>query len=129
MLFRSASLGSPEPRCTPSIRTVRVEYELKERLEKLGYTVEIGLGSTDNRISLAVFDPELDRYLVGIELDSDAYAASDSALERDVSKPRFLESRGWNLMRVWSRDFWISPTKVARAIASEAEKAKKRLLK
>jgi phosphoglycolate phosphatase-like HAD superfamily hydrolase len=94
--------------------------------EKLGYAVHTGLGNENNRISLAVYDEKEDRYLVGVILDTDAFASSPASMERDVYKPKFLEARGWNLMRVWCRDFWISPEKVVKSIASAAEKAKKK---
>ncbi|MBQ4072079.1 MAG: hypothetical protein IJD51_06695 [Clostridia bacterium] len=99
--------------------------DLKERLEKMGYTVDTALGNQNSRISLAIYDRESDRYLVGVELDTDAFAASDSALERDVYKPRFLEARGWCLVRVWSRDVWLNPQRVAKQIAAIAEAQKK----
>jgi hypothetical protein len=99
-----------------------IEEQIKERLAKAGYTVHTGLGNANSRVSLAVFDEETDRYLVGVELDKDAYAASESALERDVFKPKFLESRGWTLMRVWSRDWWLSPQKVIKTICAAADK-------
>ena len=50
------------------------------------------------------------------------FAASASAMERDVYKPKFLEGRGWTIMRVWSRDWWLSPARVVRAIINTAEK-------
>ena len=63
---------------------------------------------------------------LGMEkLDRDAFASSDSCIERDVCKPQFLEARGWSLLRIWSRDWWASPTKVIKAITTEAEKSKK----
>lgn len=104
---------------------VGVEMQIKERLEKLGYTVHLGLGNKNNRISLAVYDQELDRYLVGVELDKDAYESSDSSMERDVYKPRFLEARGWTMLRVWCRDWWISPNKVIKTITNIAERNRK----
>ena len=103
-----------------------IEEQMKARLEKLGYSVELHLGNRKNRLSLAIYDPDTDRYLVGVELDRDACLASDSILERDVYKPRFLESRGWTVIRVFSRDWWISPAKVIRAITNAAEKNRKR---
>ena len=84
--------------------------------------VDIGLGNKNSRISLAVYDETCEKYLVGVELDKDAFAASSSAMERDVYKPKFLEGRGWKIMRVWCRDWWISPQKVIRSIISAAEK-------
>jgi len=106
----------------PITKLAAVEIKMKEKLEKLGYKVDTALGDRNSRISLAIYDEESDRYLVGVELDKDAFAASSSAMERDVYKPKFLEQRGWTIMRVWCRDWWLSPTKVVRAIVSAAEK-------
>ena len=102
-----------------------IELQMKERLEKLGYKVETGLGNENNRISLAIYDPASDRYLVGVELDTDAFKESSSCLERDVYKPRFLEARGWTLVRVWCRDWWLYPSKVIKHITNLAEKNRK----
>lgn len=102
--------------------TPKIEDQIKERIEKLGYKVDIGLGNKNNRISLAVYDDSSDKYLVGVELDKDAFAASSSAMERDVYKPKFLEGRGWTIMRVWCRDWWLSPAKVVRNIINTAER-------
>lgn len=98
--------------------------EIKAGLEKKGYAVHLALGNKNSRISLAIYDETSDRYLVGVEIEQDAFESSKSALERDVYKPKFLEARGWTIMRVWSRDIWLSPTKVVNAIASVAEKNK-----
>ena len=99
-----------------------IEERMKERLVKLGYKVDTKLGNASNRISLAVYDEKTDKYLVGVELDRDAYAASDSCMERDVYKPRFLEACGWTIMRVWCRDWWLYPQKVIKSITTVAEK-------
>ena len=105
--------------------TQSIEEQMKEKLEKLGYKVDIGLGNKNSRISLAVYDDKCDKYLIGIELDKDAFASSASAMERDVYKPKFLEGRGWTVMRVWSRDWWLSPQRVIKAITTAAEKNRK----
>lgn len=110
------------PADLPLTGAPKIEDQMKERLEKLGYKVDIGLGNRNNRISLAVYDDSTDKYLIGVELDKDAFAASSSAMERDVYKPKFLEGRGWTIMRVWCRDWWLSPTKVIRSIVTAAEK-------
>ena len=102
--------------------TPSIEEQMKERIEKLGYKVDIGLGNKNSRISIAVYDDSCDTYLVGVELDRDAFAASASAMERDVYKPKFLEGRGWKIIRVWSRDWWLSPARVVRHIINTAEK-------
>ena len=104
-----------------------VEEQMKERLVKLGYRVDTGLGNKNNRISLAIYDSATDKYLVGVELDKDAFAASESCMERDVYKPRFLEARGWTIVRVWCRDWWINPQKVIKNIVAIAEKNRKKI--
>jgi len=101
-----------------------VEEQIKARLTKLGYKVDTQLGNRNSRISLAVYDEKSDKYLVGVVLDSDAFRSSSSCMERDVYKPRFLAARGWNVIRVWCRDFWLYPQKVIKSITSIAEKNK-----
>ena len=99
-----------------------IDEQMKERLEKLGYKVKTQLGNKNSRISLAVYDEQTDKYLVGVELDTDAFASGAPLLERDVYKPKFIQSRGWTVMRVWSRDWWISPAKVIKSITAVAER-------
>ncbi len=103
-----------------------VEEQIKSRLTKLGYKVDVNLGNRNNRISLAVYDEKTDRYLVGVVLDRDAFESSSSCLERDVYKPKFLEAKGWSIMRVWCRDWWLYPQRVIKAITAEADKNKKK---
>ena len=105
----------------------QLEKYIKEDLTKLGYSVETNLGNTDYKISLAVYDKTLDRYLLGIECDYAAYRSSDSILERDVYRNKFLASRGWKIMRVWSRDWWLNKNKVINNIVKAINASKKSL--
>ena len=105
----------------------QLEYEIKEALVKLGYSVETNLGNTDYKLSLAVYDKTKDRYLLGIECDYAAFKSSDSILERDVYRNKFLESRGWSIMRVWSRDWWMNKEKVINSIVKAINANKKKL--
>ncbi|MDD4316647.1 MAG: AAA domain-containing protein, partial [Clostridia bacterium] len=70
------------------------EEQIKEELEKLGYSVDTNLGNTNYKLSLGVYDSTLNMYVLGIECDYQAYNSSDSVLERDVYRIKFLESRG-----------------------------------
>ena len=103
--------------------------EMREKLEKLGYEVKTGLGNDNSRISLAIYDRDTDKYLVGVELDRDAFESSDSVLERDVYKPKFLEAHGWHILRVWCRDWWLYPARVIKTITNAAEKNRENLNK
>ncbi len=105
------------------------EEQIKQELEKLGYVVYTNLGNTDYKLSLGVYDTTLNRYILGIECDYQAFRASDSILERDVYRIKFLESRGWKIVRVWSRDWWQSRKKVLSNLVELIEKQKKELKK
>ncbi len=104
-----------------------LEKYIKDDLIKLGYDVETNLGNTNYKLSLAVYDAKLDRYLLGIECDYSAFKSSDSILERDVYRNKFLESRGWKIMRVWSRDWWLNKNKVISNIVKAINASKKEL--
>ncbi|MGI6226253.1 MAG: AAA domain-containing protein [Peptococcales bacterium] len=82
------------------------EAEIYQELIKLGYTVHKQVGVSGYKIDLAVYDPRNSSYLLGIECDGATYHSSKSARERDIHRQRFLESRGWRITRIWSRDWW-----------------------
>lgn len=100
------------------------ELQIKEALENLGYDVDVNLGNTDYKLSLGVFDSELNTYVLGVECDYRAFHSSQSILERDIYRFKFLESRGWVIVRVWSRDWWLSRDKVLSDLVSMIERQK-----
>ena len=106
-----------------------IEQQMAARLEKLGYNVALNLGNSNSKISLAIYDENKDRYLLGIETDEEVMKASNSTLERDVFRNEFFKSKGWRVMRVWSRDWWHNPTLVINTIVKEVEKIKKSIEK
>lgn len=105
------------------------EEQIKEGLEKLGYTVYTNLGNTSYKLSLGVFDKELNRFILGVECDYQANKNSTNVLERDVYRIKFLESRGWKIVRVWSRDWWQSPKNVLQNLVKIIEEERHKQLK
>ena len=104
------------------------EEKIKQGLESLGYKVFTNLGNTSYKLSLGVFDPELQQFVLGIECDYSAYKSSESVLERDVYRIKFLESRGWKIVRVWSRDWWQSPKQVLQNLSDIIEREREKLM-
>lgn len=102
-----------------------IENQIAEKLNKLGYKTDLNLGNSNSKISIAVYDKKKDKYLLGIETDEEVTKSSNSVLERDVFRNQFLKSKGWKVMRVWSRDWWHNPTAVISSIVKEIEKASK----
>jgi len=87
------------------------EEQVYNHLTKLGYTLDTQVGMSGYRIDLAVVHPHNpQKYILGIECDGAMYHSSASAKERDVYRQRFLENKGWNITRIWSRNWWRNPS-------------------
>ncbi|WP_425448543.1 AAA domain-containing protein [Dethiothermospora halolimnae] len=82
------------------------EIEVHDALVNLGYDVDTQVGVSGYKIDLAIYDEKTSRYILGIECDGATYHSSKSARERDIHRQRYLESRGWKIIRIWSRDWW-----------------------
>ena len=104
--------------CDSSIsRNVDIHYDsdferqVREELLARGLNVDTQIGVSGYKIDLAVYDANTSKYILGIECDGAAYHSSKSARERDIYRQRYLESRGWNIIRIWSKDWWSNPKK------------------
>ncbi|MDN4601620.1 AAA domain-containing protein [Paenibacillus sp. F6_3S_P_1C] len=86
------------------------EEQVYQQLRNLGYELTTQVGMSGYRIDMAVVHPnDSSRYILGIECDGAMYHSSPSARERDVYRQRYLESRGWIIERIWSRNWWKNP--------------------
>jgi very-short-patch-repair endonuclease len=86
------------------------ERELRARLEAEGLTIDTQVGAGAYRIDLAVrhpIDPSV--YLAGIECDGAAFHSAKSARDRDRLREQVLQGLGWNILRVWSTDWFSNP--------------------
>ncbi|MBS4215012.1 AAA domain-containing protein [Neobacillus rhizophilus] len=87
------------------------EEQVYKQLRNLGYEVTTQVGMSGYRIDLGVVHPhDSSRYILGIECDGAMYHSSANAKERDVYRQKFLESRGWTIERIWSRNWWKNPS-------------------
>jgi len=84
------------------------EEEVYQTLTARGLTLHRQVGVSGYRIDLAMVDHDQPgRYLLGIECDGATYHSAQTARDRDRLRQQVLESLGWKLHRIWSRD-WIS---------------------
>lgn len=104
------------------------EEQVFLKLQELGYDVETQVGVRGYRIDLAVYDNDLGRYIAGIECDGATYHSSKSARERDITRQKFLESRGWKILRIWSRDWWKNSSSEIHRIDNELQKLREYLI-
>ncbi len=98
-----------------------------ERLRSDGYEVEPQVGISGWRVNLGIKSPgKPGEYLCGIELDGPSYHLAPGARDRDVGRPLILESKGWNIFRVWSIDFFHDPETEYARIVRLIENAKRK---
>lgn len=86
------------------------EEQVYQQLRNIGYEITTQVGMSGYRIDMAIVHPnDHSRYILGIECDGAMYHSSPSARERDVYRQRYVESRGWTIERIWSRNWWKDP--------------------
>lgn len=93
------------------------EQAVADALAKRGWRLHTQIGVSQFRIDLGVVDPDAPgRYLAGIECDGATYHRSATARDRDKLREQVLRGLGWEILRIWSTDWWIDPANVVEHI-------------
>lgn len=71
---------------------------------RLGYEVEFNVGVGKYMIDVAI--KQNGKYILGLEFDSKLATIIPNYRERDYFRKKYLESRGWNIYRVYSALWW-----------------------
>lgn len=101
--------------------TVLVE-QIATKLRERGYEVNTQVGSSGFRIDIAVVDPaDRGKYMLGIICDGDGYYRLKTARDREIVQPAVLKMLGWDLMHVWSLDWFMHPEAVLKSIFDKLE--------
>ena len=99
------------------------EEEIALQLKNLGWKVDTQIGSSSLRIDIAVVHPDNpDIYLAGIECDGKSYSNCATARDRDISRQSVLEGLGWNIIKVWSIDWWTDKKGSLEKLNNELKK-------
>lgn len=86
------------------------EQAVATALVQRGWHVQPQIGASSFRIDLGIVDPDAPgRYLAGVECDGATYHRSATARDRDKLREQVLRGLGWDIVRVWSTDWWIDP--------------------
>ncbi|HEX8595697.1 MAG TPA: DUF3320 domain-containing protein [Pseudomonas sp.] len=93
------------------------EEAVSAALVKKGWQVHTQVGVSSFRIDLGVVDPDAPgRYLSGVECDGATYHRSATARDRDKLREYVLRGLGWEILRIWSTDWWIDAAGTAERI-------------
>lgn len=83
------------------------EQAVAERLSARGWQIVPQIGVSGFRIDLGVVNPDRPgAYLAGIECDGATYHRAATAQDRDKIREQILRNLGWEIVRVWSTDWW-----------------------
>lgn len=98
------------------------EEAVAEALRKKGWTIHTQIGVSKFRVDLGVVHPDFaGKYLAGVECDGATYHSSPTARDRDRVRHNILVSLGWDLVRIWSTDFWIDPARAIEIVDSRLQ--------
>lgn len=104
-------LGSKGPPESPFEEAVAAE------LDRLGWRITPQVGISGFRVDIGIKHPELaGAYLAGVECDGATYHRSATARDRDKVREQVLRGIGWNIIRVWSTDWWFDPKGAAERL-------------
>ncbi|MBD5657814.1 MAG: DUF559 domain-containing protein, partial [Candidatus Eremiobacteraeota bacterium] len=99
------------------------EEDVRLVLSKAGYRTHLQVGASGYRIDIAVCHPDREgEYILAVECDGATYHGTPTARDRDRLRDRILKSFGWNVYRIWSRDwFRRRADEIERLLAAVAD--------
>ncbi|MDE1164685.1 MAG: DUF3320 domain-containing protein [Pseudomonas sp.] len=93
------------------------EAAVADALAKKGWQVVTQIGVSSFRIDLGVVDPDAPgRFLAGVECDGATYHRSATARDRDKLREFILRGLGWEIVRIWSTDWWVDAVGTAEKV-------------
>ncbi len=85
------------------------EASVAEALQSRGWDVRTQIGVSGFRIDLGIVHPDrAGAYLAGIECDGATYHRSATARDRDQIREGVLRNLGWEILRIWSTDWFMN---------------------
>jgi hypothetical protein len=101
-----------------------LEHFIAMEIRKHGYNVNTNIGCSDYKIDVGIVHPNYpNQYLLAILCDGKTYQAAKTSSDREIIQPGVLKGLGWNIMKVWSVEWWEDSNKVTQEILAAIHKA------
>lgn len=98
---------------------------LQTKLQEQGWSVDLGIGQGDSCVDIAIKDNlNSGSYLAGIIVDGENYAKAATARDRDQLRPTVLNGLGWQVLSVWTVDWWLDPEQNLAKLVKELDEIK-----
>jgi len=109
--FQDASVDVPGSEGT------RILIDIAETLKQNGYASHFNVGTSQFKVDIGVINPDKPSdYLLGLLSDGESYRSSENTRDREYARADVLSRLGWNLMHVWSVDWYFNKQKTLDAI-------------
>ncbi|KZK95430.1 ATP-dependent RecD-like DNA helicase [Pseudovibrio sp. Ad46] len=93
------------------------EEAVSEALQMRGWTIVPQVGVSGFRVDLGIVHPDKPgAFIAGVECDGATYHSSATARDRDKVREQVLRNLGWEILRIWSPDWWYDSQHVADEI-------------
>ena len=102
--------------------SIDITEAIAKEIRALGYEVDTAVGRSQFKVDIAILHPkEKDQYLLGIQCDGKNYYETKTERDREICQPGVLKGLGWNLLRVWSVDWFMNKEAVMQRITKKLD--------
>jgi len=96
------------------------EQSIADALSARGWEVRPQIGVSGFRVDLGIVHPDhAGVFIAGVECDGASYHSSATARDRDKTRQAVLEGLGWNILRIWSTDWFRNARSVLDRICDQ----------
>lgn len=102
-----------------------VAEQIAQKLKEMGYVADTEIGRSHFKVDVAIAEKSSpDAYKLGILLDGTGYRDTQTTRDREIVQPSVLNSLNWQVMRVWSVDWFNNPQRVLDRIVERMQSDK-----
>ncbi|MCQ2147252.1 MAG: DUF3320 domain-containing protein, partial [Bacteroidales bacterium] len=99
-----------------------ITNQIAQRLREKGLEVDTRIGKSNFRIDIGIADKnDPSRYILGILCDGESYYGTKTERDREIVQPSVLKRLGWDIMKVWTMDWFENSDKVLYEILKKVE--------
>lgn len=92
------------------------------KMEEYGYSAIKNVGKSDYRIDIGVINPELkNEFIAAIIIDGKQYNATPTVRDKVIVQPAMLKRLKWNVINVWSLDWFRNQNTVMEDVKNRIE--------
>lgn len=115
--FAETQSQTTAPQNTAATDDMQLAREIADALNSKDYETTICIGRSKFKIDIAVSKSDNPgTYCLGILLDGKQYRDTHTTRDREIVQPSVLASLHWQIMRIWSIDWFNNPDRVISRI-------------